>query len=73
MSSLPCGDVQKNGSGLTGALGGIPLYMNGAIAGGIGVDGCAAIPRMSRKKAMTRLSPSRVRGTVTVRHRHHGQ
>ncbi len=39
MSSLPCGDVQKNGSGLTGALGGIPLYKNGAIAGGIGVDG----------------------------------
>lgn len=39
MSSLPCGDVQKNGSGLTGALGGFPLYMNHAIAGGIGVDG----------------------------------
>jgi uncharacterized protein GlcG (DUF336 family) len=39
MSSLPCGDVQKNGSGLTGALGGIPLYMNHAIAGGIGIDG----------------------------------
>jgi uncharacterized protein GlcG (DUF336 family) len=39
MSSLPCGDVQKNGSGLTGALGGIPLYKSNAIAGGIGVDG----------------------------------
>jgi len=39
MSSLPCGDVQKNGSGLTGALGGIPLYMKAAIAGGIGIDG----------------------------------
>lgn len=39
MSSLPCGDVQKNGSGLTGALGGIPLYKANAIAGGIGVDG----------------------------------
>jgi uncharacterized protein GlcG (DUF336 family) len=39
MSSLPCGDVQHNGSGLTGALGGIPLYMKGAIAGGIGIDG----------------------------------
>ena len=39
MSSLPCGDVQKNGSGLTGALGGIPLYQLHAIAGGIGVDG----------------------------------
>ena len=39
MSSLPCGDVQKNGSGLTGALGGIPLYQRHAIAGGVGVDG----------------------------------
>lgn len=39
MSSLPCGDVQKNGSGLTSALGGIPLYINHAIAGGIGIDG----------------------------------
>jgi len=39
MSSLPCGDVQLNGSGLTGKFGGIPLYINGAIAGGIGVDG----------------------------------
>lgn len=39
MSSLPCGDVQRNGSGLTGALGGIPVYVNGAIAGGIGIDG----------------------------------
>jgi len=49
MSSLPCGDVQKNGSGLTGALGGIPLYMNGAIAGGIGVDG-ARNPKNVEKK-----------------------
>jgi uncharacterized protein GlcG (DUF336 family) len=39
MSSLPCGDVQKNGSGLSGKYGGIPLYINGAIAGGIGIDG----------------------------------
>ncbi|HVN28391.1 MAG TPA: heme-binding protein, partial [Candidatus Binataceae bacterium] len=39
MSSLPCGDIQKNGSGLTGRFGGIPLYINGAIAGGIGIDG----------------------------------
>ncbi len=39
MSSLPCGDVQKNGSGLTGKFGGIPLYLDGAIAGGIGIDG----------------------------------
>ncbi len=39
MSSLPCGDVEQNGSGLTGAFGGIPLYVKGAIAGGIGIDG----------------------------------
>ena len=38
-SSLPCGDIQKNGSGLTGGFGGIPVYLNGAIAGGIGVEG----------------------------------
>jgi uncharacterized protein GlcG (DUF336 family) len=38
-SSLPCGDVQKNGNGLTGAFGGIPVYLNHEIAGGIGVDG----------------------------------
>lgn len=41
-SSLPCGDVQKNGSGLTGGFGGIPVYLNGAIAGGIGVEGSTA-------------------------------
>jgi uncharacterized protein GlcG (DUF336 family) len=40
-SSLPCGDVQKNGNGLTGAYGGIPVYLNNAIAGGIGVDGAS--------------------------------
>lgn len=43
MSSLPCGDVQKNGSGLTGKFGGIPVYINGAIAGGIGVDGAQVL------------------------------
>jgi uncharacterized protein GlcG (DUF336 family) len=40
-SSLPCGDIQLNGNGLTGALGGIPVYLKHAIAGGIGVDGAA--------------------------------
>src|SRR5207302_5016476 len=34
-----CGDAQKHGAGVTGAIGGIPLYLKGKIAGGIGVDG----------------------------------
>ena len=38
-SSLPCGDVQLHGNGITGATGGIPLYKNHQIAGGIGVEG----------------------------------
>lgn len=37
-SQLPCSDVQP-ANGTTGALGGIPLYKNHQIAGGIGVDG----------------------------------
>jgi uncharacterized protein GlcG (DUF336 family) len=37
-SQLPCSDVTR-GNGTTGALGGIPLYKNNQIAGGIGVDG----------------------------------
>ena len=40
-SSLPCGDIQLHGNGLSGALGGIPVYLKHAIAGGIGVDGAA--------------------------------
>jgi len=40
-SSLPCGDIQLHGNGLTGMLGGIPVYLKKAIAGGIGVDGAA--------------------------------
>ena len=40
-SSLPCGDVQKNGNGLTGAYGGLPVYLNHAIAGGIGIEGAS--------------------------------
>jgi len=31
--------VTVHGNGITGAVGGIPLYFNGQIAGGIGVDG----------------------------------
>jgi len=38
-SSLPCGDVQLHGNGITTAAGGIPLYKNKQIAGGIGVEG----------------------------------
>ncbi len=38
-SQLPCGDVQLHGNGITGATGGIPLYKNRQIAGGIGVEG----------------------------------
>ena len=37
-SQLPCSDVQPL-NGITGALGGIPLYKNHQIAGGIGIDG----------------------------------
>jgi uncharacterized protein GlcG (DUF336 family) len=40
-SSLPCGDIELHGNGLSGALGGIPVYLKHAIAGGIGVDGAA--------------------------------
>ena len=39
-SQLPCSDV-TSGNGTTGALGGIPIYKNNEIAGGIGVDGPA--------------------------------
>lgn len=38
-SQLPCGDVQLHGNGITGATGGIPLYKNKKIAGGIGIEG----------------------------------
>lgn len=41
-SQLPCGDVQKHGNGITGAFGGIPIYLDGVFAGGIGVDGAAS-------------------------------
>jgi len=40
-SSLPCGDVQLHGNGITIEAGGIPLYKNKQIAGGIGVEGAS--------------------------------
>ncbi|MBV8140026.1 MAG: heme-binding protein [Deltaproteobacteria bacterium] len=40
-SQLPCGDVQEHGNGIIGDPGGIPLYKNKQIAGGIGVDGAS--------------------------------
>jgi uncharacterized protein GlcG (DUF336 family) len=40
-SSLPCGDVQLHGNGISGVAGGIPLYKNKQIAGGIGVEGAS--------------------------------
>ena len=39
-SQLPCSDVTP-ANGTTGKLGGIPLYKNNQIAGGIGVDGAS--------------------------------
>jgi uncharacterized protein GlcG (DUF336 family) len=39
-SQLPCSDVTR-GNGTTGKLGGIPLYKNHEIAGGIGIDGAS--------------------------------
>ena len=39
MSSLPGGDVQPNGSGLTGVPGGVPIFKNGLLAGAIGISG----------------------------------
>ncbi len=38
-SSLPGSDIQPNGSGLSGAPGGVPLYKNGILVGGLGVSG----------------------------------
>lgn len=40
-SSLPGGDIQPNASGLTGAPGGMPLFENGDLVGGVGIDGGA--------------------------------
>ncbi len=41
MSQLPCSDVRP-ANGVTGRPGGIPIYIDGVVAGGIGVDGAAA-------------------------------
>ena len=40
-SSLPCGDIKQPGSvlGLSGDPGGLPIYKNGTVAGGIGIEG----------------------------------
>ncbi len=40
-SSLPCGDFKKPGSplGLSGDPGGLPLYKDGLVVGGLGVEG----------------------------------
>jgi uncharacterized protein GlcG (DUF336 family) len=38
-SSLPGGDIQPGGSGLTGAPGGVPVFKNGDLVGGLGVSG----------------------------------
>jgi uncharacterized protein GlcG (DUF336 family) len=42
-SSLPGGDVMPNGSALNDRPGGIPIYKNGCLAGGIGVSGAATL------------------------------
>ncbi len=38
-SSEPGSDIQPNGNGLSGAPGGVPLYKDGLLAGGIGIAG----------------------------------
>ncbi len=38
-SSLPGGDIQPNGSALNDTPGGVPIYKNGLLVGGIGVSG----------------------------------
>ena len=40
-SSLPCGDIKKPSArlGLSGDPGGLPIYKDGLVAGGIGVEG----------------------------------
>jgi uncharacterized protein GlcG (DUF336 family) len=41
-SSLPGGDIMPNGSALNDRPGGIPLYRNGRLVGGVGVSGGAS-------------------------------
>ena len=40
-SSLPCSDIKKPGLplGLSGDPGGLPIYRNGAVVGGVGIEG----------------------------------
>ncbi|MFN2531008.1 MAG: heme-binding protein [Pyrinomonadaceae bacterium] len=40
-SSLPCGDIKKPALplGLSGDPGGLPIYKNGEVAGGVGIEG----------------------------------
>src|SRR6266516_1865652 len=40
-SSLPCGDIKKPGLplGLSGDPGGLPIYRNGVVVGGVGIEG----------------------------------
>jgi uncharacterized protein GlcG (DUF336 family) len=42
LSSLPGGDIQPNGSSLTGAPGGVPLFEDGDLVGGVGISGASA-------------------------------
>jgi uncharacterized protein GlcG (DUF336 family) len=42
LSSLPGGDIMPNGNALNDTPGGIPIFKNGCLAGGIGVIGAAS-------------------------------
>jgi uncharacterized protein GlcG (DUF336 family) len=41
-SSLPGGDIQPNGSALNDTPGGVPIYKNGLLVGGVGVSGAGS-------------------------------
>ncbi len=41
-SSLPVGDIQPNGSALNDRPGGVPIFKNGCLGGGIGISGAAS-------------------------------
>lgn len=42
LSSLPVSDIMPNGNALNDAPGGIPIFKNGCLAGGIGIIGAAS-------------------------------